>query len=277
MEVKNLIENKYEELSDREIAKELDITESEVEKIRSENGFLRIQNFIDTENIEKNLEINFELDKMRKRQLQGFIGEKICSLMQNRVMEELEKHVKNRWILREKAHLLNEKDSSHNYWIGGRPSKDEIEIEGYLVKHFNADKENIKEKISSECLLADESLFRKFREVKNPWIDFNFYALKISDYQKKKFSVRDFSKNSFEEENKTIEVKVPVIEDFKVIALEVKTSSDKAEKLLSTNQRKVRENAKNSAFLEFFTLKIDTEFDRLDIPESFSATFQKHS
>jgi hypothetical protein len=274
VDLSDLKEN-FEELDDREIAKITEEPEPRVREKRKEKGFLRLDDFSNQNNIDDDLDVGFELDEMRKRQLQGYLGEKVCSLMENRVKNLLSDHVKSHWILRRKAEIISEDSIGHS--IGPHPKRTgEIKIEGSVVKHFEADEKEIREKIEERCFKTSEELFKAFHKVRNPWIDFSFYAFQIEDTEQQTFNVKDFSESALSTGN-IMEVEIPVISDFKIAALEVKTTNGEEERLLSKNQRKVREMAEESPFIDFFTLKIDTSFEELDIPEEFSGKFRKHS
>jgi hypothetical protein len=266
----------YEEMNDREIAVELDITEDEVQERRKDSGFLRLEEFLENKKPDDKVEVSVELDGMEKKKLQGFLGEKITSLMRSRVVKHLEKHLKDDWILRNKLNLVSEESTHQRYWASGRPRQGSIRIEGRSIKHNGSTEDVIREYVRERCVLAERDIFTKFRDVRNPFIDFNFYAVRKRGTEKVEFLVNDFSGDSFENGEK-IEIEVPVIDDFKIVMLEVKTTKDDAKNLFSTNQRYARDLAKKSPFLEFFSLKINREFSELDIPETFSLDIRKHS
>jgi len=267
---------KYENMSDREIAVKENTAEHEVKKERISSGFLRLNEFEDEEELSKTLNISLELEKMERRKIQGFLGEKITHLMKNRVIDRIQDYLKESWQLRNKLNLVSEENTYHRYWASGKPRQGEIRISGRNIKHSGKTEKELKEYIREKCVVARQDKFKKFREVRNPFIDFNFYAVKINGSQEVKFNIEDFSKNRFES-NEELEVELPVVEDFKIVMLEVKTSKKDAKKLFSTNQRKARDLAKESPFLEFFSLKIDEEFDSLRIPENYDGEIKKHS
>lgn len=266
----------YEEMNDREIAIELDISEDDVKERRKNSGFLRLEEFTESEKLNEEVEISVELDDMEKRKLQGFLGEKLTSLMRNRVVKHLETHLKDDWILRNKLNLVSKESSFQRYWASGRPRQGSIRIEGRSLKHSGSTEEEIKEYVRERCVVAEENIFTKFRDVRNPFIDFNFYAVRRNGSEKVEFMVNDFSENSFENQEK-LEIEVPLIDDFKIVMLEVKTTRDDAKNLFSKNQRSARDLAKDSPFLEFFSLKVNREFSELNIPERFSLNIEKHS
>lgn len=263
-----------ERKNDREIAVEKDITEEAVKTERRQSGYPRLSDFISQEEVENAKKVEFELDELRKRQLQGFIGEKITGLMVNRLKGELEEYVKDDWVLRDKAQILSEKNNGYMLRIGGRPGNDEIMVERNTVKHMGAEEKMIREKARKETFLMSHQMFERYSEMKNPWIDQNFYALEVNGSKTVKFTVKDYSKESFERTSH-LEVKIPYVTDFKIIAVEIKTSKDEANNLLSKNQRKVRDNSKESPHLDFFTLKLDTEFEEFGLPGTFEAQIER--
>ena len=270
------IENLYEEMDDREMARELDITEEEAREKRLDRGLLRLENFSEEDEVPGKTRMRFELNSMERRKLQGFVGEKLTQLMKGKVVDYLREHMKGDWELRSKAQMVRKDRTSHSYWAGGRPDKDEIVLESGVVKHQGAGKDELKDAVRDECVVAEDGLFKKFQEVRNPWIDFSFYALKIKDTVDQAFSTRDFSKGSFDQESE-IDVEVPIASDFKLMAVEVKTTNSDAQNLLSSNQRKVRDLAEESHYIDFFTLKVETEFSDLNIPEDFEAELARGS
>jgi hypothetical protein len=264
------IKDLYEEMNDRELATQLDFTEEEVKQKRIDRGLLRLENFSEKESAPTRSKMKFELDKMEKRKLQGFMGEKLAELMKSKVVDYLRKHTGGKWELRSKARMVRKGRTSHSYWAGGRPDRDEIVVESGVVKHQGAEKDELREAVRDKCVVAEDDIFEKFQEVRNPWIDFSFYALSIEETVEQTFSARDFSKRSFDQESE-IDVEVPLASDFKLMAVEVKTTNSSAENLLSTNQRNVRDLAEESPYIDFFTLKVETDFSELGIPENFDA------
>lgn len=266
----------YENRSDRQIAVELDMPEKEVKAKREDSGFLRLSEFADKDASSKKVDIDVKLKKMEKRKLQGFMGEKLTSLMKNRVINHLKKHLGEKWTLRNKLNVVNKNSSFQRYWASGRPRQGSIRIEGRNLKHHGSKKEELEKYVREKCVVAEEDIFRKFQEVRNPFIDFNFYAVRKSENKIVEFTLKDYSENSFESKER-LKVKVPVIEDFKIVMLEVKTTKNDAKNLFSKNQRKARELANKSPHLDFFSLKVDKEFSDLGIPEDFSLNIEKHS
>lgn len=266
----------YEDMTDREIAVELEISEKDVQNRREDSGFLRLDEFEQNQEVSNELSIDVELDKMEKRKLQGFMGEKITFLMRNRVVDFLSTHLRDFWILREKLHIINNDSNFQRYWASGKPQQGSIKIEGRNLKHHGSTNEELREYVKDKCVAAQKDIFSKFKDVRNPFIDFNFYAVKKTGVQKVEFSVKNYSSKSFESKEK-MEVEIPVIEDFKIVMLEVKTTKQDAQSLFSENQRNARDLAKNSPYLDFFSLRIDEEFSEMDISSEFNLEVEKHS
>jgi hypothetical protein len=267
---------KFEKVSDRELAEDLGVSEEDAREERKKRGFLKLDDFKDQKEVEESLNIDAELDDMEKRKLQGHLGEKLTSLMKSRVTDYLESHTKPEWVLRDKLQIISTASTSRRYWASGRPRQGSIRIDRRTIKHTGESLDEIEKYVKERCIFAKEDLFEKFKEVRNPFIDFNFYAVKKTGARETKLILEDYSKNSFDGEE-SLKVCVPVIEDFKVIMLEVKTTKDEAETLFSSNQRKARDLAKNSPYLDFFSLQVDREFSELNIPEDYSVNIQKHS
>jgi len=266
----------FDGMSDREIAVELDITEDEARDRRRETGFLNLEEFVDDQGPEDRKQVDLELGEMERRKLQGFMGEKVADLMMNRVLDHIGDHLKDSWVLRDKLHLINADSKFQRYWASGRPRQGEIRIEGRNLKHSGNTEEELEDHVRERCAVADGEIFKKFREVRNPFIDFSFYAVKKDGREEVEFNVEDYSSNRFENSQKLRE-EIPRIKDFKIVMIEVKTTKDNAENLFSTNQRKAKNMAQKSPFLEFFSLKVDKEFQELGIPEKFDGEIKKHS
>lgn len=266
----------FEKVSDRELAKDLGVSEEDARQERKKRGFLKLDDFQEQREVEDSLDIDAELDDMEKRKLQGHLGEKLTSLMKSRVTEYLESHTRPEWVLRDKLQLISTASASKRYWASGKPRQGSIRIDGRSIKHTGESLDEIEKYVKERCVFAKEDIFENFKEVRNPFIDFNFYAVKKTGKRETEFMLEDYSKNSFDAKE-NMKVTIPVIEDFKVIMLEVKTTKDDAETLFSSNQRKARDLAKNSPYLDFFSLQVDKEFSELNIPKEYSVYIQKHS
>jgi hypothetical protein len=265
-----------ENVSDRELARDLGVSEDDARQERKKRGFLKLDDFQDQKEVKNSLDIDAELDDMEKRKLQGHLGEKLTSLMKSRVTDYLESHTKPEWVLRDKLQLISSASVSKRYWASGKPRQGSIRIDGRSIKHTGESLDEIEKYVKERCVFAEEDMFEKFKEVRNPFIDFNFYAVKKTGKRETEFILEDYSSDSFDAKE-SMKVSIPVIEDFKVIMLEVKTTKDEAETLFSSNQRKARDLAKNSPYLDFFSLQVDREFSELNIPKEYSVNIQKHS
>ena len=265
-----------ENVSDRELAKHLEVSEEDARQERKKRGFLKLDDFQDQKEVKNSLDIDAELDDMEKRKLQGHLGEKLTSLMKSRVTDYLESHTRSEWVLRDKLQLISSASVSKRYWASGKPRQGSIRIDGRSIKHTGESLDEIEKYVKERCVFAEGDMFEKFKEVRNPFIDFNFYAVKKTGKRETEFILEDYSSDSFDAKE-SMKVSIPVIEDFKVIMLEVKTTKDEAETLFSSNQRKARDLAKNSPYLDFFSLQVDREFSELNIPKEYSVDIQKHS
>ena len=275
--MRDVIESNFEEKNDRELAKELDVSESQVKNIRREEGFLRLDKFKEDDQISSVFSLNWELDEMEKRKLQGFLGEKVTKLLTGKVKNHLKKFTRDNWVLRDKIYLVNSSNTIQRYWANSKPIQGGLRVEGKQIKHDNKSEEKIKEHISEKCVIADNQLFKKFKKLRNPFIDFNFYIVKKTGTENVKYKATNYGKLSNNMGGENISVEVPKIEDFKIIMLEVKTTRKNAESLLTENQRKARDIAKESPYLEFFTIKVNREFEELNIPSNYEAKLEKHT
>lgn len=275
--MRDVIESNFEEKNDRELAKELDVSESQVKNIRREEGFLRLDKFKEDDQISSVFSLNWELDEMEKRKLQGFLGEKVTKLLTGKVKNHLKNFTRDNWVLRDKIYLVNSSNTIQRYWANSKPIQGGLRVEGKQIKHDNKSEEKIKEHISEKCVIADNQLFKKFKKLRNPFIDFNFYIVKKTGTENVKYKATNYGKLSNNMGGENISVEVPKIEDFKIIMLEVKTTRKNAESLLTENQRKARDIAKESPYLEFFTIKVNREFEELNIPSNYEAKLEKHT
>jgi hypothetical protein len=196
--------------------------------------------------------------------------------MKSRVTDYLESHTRPEWVLRDKLQLISSASVSKRYWASGKPRQGSIRIDGRSIKHTGESLDEIKKYVKERCVFTEGDMFEKFKEVRNPFIDFNFYAVKKTGKRQTEFMLENYSSDSFDAEE-SMKVSIPVIEDFKVIMLEVKTTKDEAETLFSSNQRRARDLAKNSPYLDFFSLQVDREFSELNIPDEYSVNIRKHS
>lgn len=220
------------------------------------------------------LDIDLSLDEMERRKLQGFMGEEIIRICRKRILEQVTSALGGSWEIRDDLHLVNKDSPSQRYRASGRPERGEIRIEGNTVKHSGKKEKKLRKHVRKDVLNASEDLFERFRELRNPFIDFSFYAVRSTSGSDTSFEVRDYSGDSFVPSK--LRVKLPEIKDFKILFLEAKTTDDDAKSLLSSNQRSVRDQARNSPYTQFFTARIDHEL-RDGVPESVQVSIEEHS
>lgn len=220
------------------------------------------------------LDIDLGLDDMKRRKLKGFLGEEIIRICRKRILEQVTSALGGSWEVRDDLHLVNKDSPSQRYRASGRPERGEIRIEGNTVKHSGKKEKKLREHVHKNVLKAPEDLFERFRELRNPFIDFSFYAVRSGSGSDTSFEVRDYSGESFAPSR--LKLQIPEIEDFKILFLEAKTTEDDAKNLLSSNQRSVRDQARNSPYTQFFTARIGHEL-RDGVPESVRVSIEEHS
>ncbi|MFB6245789.1 MAG: hypothetical protein ABEJ03_05585 [Candidatus Nanohaloarchaea archaeon] len=262
-----------EELTDRQLASRMNLTENEAMEARKRSGVSRLEDFFRQEDEKEELEVSFDLGEMHRRQLQGCVGEKIAAFLRNRVAEFLENHLENGWTIERSCEVVSAGGPLREVSTGSRFS--DIRLEGSSVRHRGLDEEKLLEKLEENCVALPEDLFDSFLEAWNPFIDEIFYGFRHKENIEKKFSSRDTTEPGFET-GKPITANIPLAEDFKIMAVEVKTTGDRAEDLLTSNQREVRDMASRSPFVDFFTLHVDLDLEEIGVPDSVNSKIRRH-
>lgn len=270
----DFLRENFESMSDREMARELELPQDEVSRRRKELGLLKLDSLIDSG--DSAFDIELELGEMDCRRLQGFLGERIARLMKSKILRQLGNSLESGWVLRERCEVLNAEDFSRNFYAGRRPSRGETELSGSHIRHWGHTGEELREIVRERSVALPPELFESFLESRAPFTDQLYYGFKIQDTTEKRFATYDLEKPGFDRES-SLEAEVPVADDFKLLAVEVKTTSGDPGSLLSTNQRELREKAKSTPFLDFYVLHVDLEFDDLDVPESYSVSLSRES
>lgn len=260
----------------RELAKKKDISEAKLEQDLKELGFRRLTDFENSDEGKETCELEYSLDEMEKRKLQGVFGERIAVFIEGKIKRFITRILPQDWNVKKNIHLRT-KDNHKSLNFGQKPKDSgSIKISGDTVAHYGADEETLIERVQQRHFSASEYLFNKFQENQIPSIDNTFYALKKSGEKRCfKYDFIDHSKNSYQIQRNTTKVSVEHIEDFKVIGLEVKTTKSDAKNLLSKKQRRIRERAQNSAFLDFYTIDVDFEIEESDIPTEIPVKIKK--
>jgi len=262
--------------TDREIARDLDISEGQVKEVLEDLGFRRLTDFQDSAEEKTEHRLEYNLDDMEKRKLQGIFGEKVAVFAKGRLKQLISETLPADWELRDEVELRSE-ESGLSYSFGKKFPQDEIKVRGDMVIHYDASEEEIREQVRERCFHVDEHLFRKFQEHQIDNIDEVMYAVKTGG-SNREVEFKSVDKNSsrldgFDE----MEFKVQEVEDFFVIGLEVKTTEDQPEKLFSKLQRQIRDKAQESPFIQMYSVKIDFDVQKSDIPKKTDIQIQKLS
>lgn len=275
-EVETRIKEQYDTQDDRDLARELQIPEAEVEQIREDLGLFRLDAFTATSDADEDTTITAAFDELQRRKLQGFVGEEVCRLLRSELCDRLEAYLKDNWELQQNAELITPESQTGSYRLGRRPERGDILIDHGVVKHHGADDETVRQYIEERCFVADRELLEIFHRVQNPWIDELLYAIHTTDQVETSVPVQNYEDASIRPQE-TIAVSVPAINDFKIVAVEIKTTTGDGRTQLTSNQRSVRDLAQNSPYLDFFIATVKTDFDQLDLPASFDIELRKDS
>ncbi|MFB6214144.1 MAG: hypothetical protein ABEJ07_06315 [Candidatus Nanohaloarchaea archaeon] len=261
-------------VSPRKLAVELEKSEEELEQELREHGFTRLTDFQDRES--EGLELEYEIQELERRKLQGIFGEKVARFVKGRIKRYIESRLPGGWELRENARLRDSSDSA-TLRLGEKPdTRDSMKLSGNSVAHYGMDREEILKQVRSRHFAAGKNMFERFQESLLPTIDRVLYALeKNGETEEMRYDVIDHSKSSAEINRERVRIPLEKVEDFKVIGLEVKTSRDDAEKLLSSVQRNVRDRASNSPHIDLYGVHVDYNIDTAEIPEEVPVTVKK--
>ncbi len=272
----NEIIEKADFADSRDLAKEFDTSVEKVEKMLSDQGFSTLKDFSDEEEVQKTLDLNYEIKELEKRKLQGIFGEKIAVFIKGRIKEFLKESLGNEWELRQGVKLKTGKASdARSMWYGNQSVDSGIKISDSTIRHRNMDKDKIREKVQESHFITSEELFNSFSEHQIPSIDQVYYAIKFSGEEKSRtYHLLNTEDSSYSnQERETIDLKH--VEDFKVIGLEIKTTENKAENLFSNLQRSLRDKASDSPFLDIYSLKVEYDIQTEKIPDSVDLRIEK--
>mgnify|MGYP006926861733 CR=1 FL=1 len=215
-----------------------------------------------------------ELTEMDERRLQGFIGEKVISLFKNRLHSQLETYVPDGWDVNADVNVVSTAEDPHpstRFLPGGHGS---INVDGRNVLHSGKDQEEVNEHIQEISFAASPSLFEKFQSFSHPFVDTVFYATQTNGDANVEFLVQNVTSRVDHEASRSLAI--PRLQDFKVLLVEIKTTNSDASKLLSSNQRSLRDLAAENRYVEFYTLQVTSDFKDLNLPSEFHASLQEH-
>jgi len=266
--MEEFVSENYEEMNDRELARELYVSVSEIESVRDDSGSKRLDDFIRTDEL-SSLSLEFELSEMEKRKIQGAIGERIAGFSGSRIKSYLRDHVRGDWEIRDSLEMICEDPGVKSY----RNRYSQLDVSGNSIRHRDMSREDIMDSIESKYVLSDRDTLESFYRVLDPWIDIRMFGVEIDGLESVEFDVNCLGSGF----SGKLDIELPVVEDFKILALEVKTTEDSAENLLSSHQRDLREMSKSSPYIEYFTVRIDREFSDMDIAEAYDLEVSNHS
>lgn len=270
------IKEQYEQKDDRDLARELQIPEAEVRQIREDLGLFRLDAFTENSVMDDQQTIKAEFDTLQRRKLQGFVGEEVCRLLRSELCDRLAMYLKENWELHQSAELITPESQTGTYRLGRRPDRGDLMIDHGIVKHHGADDTEIRSYVEDRCFVADRDLLEIFHRVENPWIDEILYAIHTTGQVETTVPVQGYEDASITPQD-TITATVPQIDDFKIVAVEIKTTTGDGRTHLSSNQRAVRDLAQTSPYLDFFVATVKTDFTNLDLPASFNIELAKES
>lgn len=269
--VEKFLEHNYTEMTDRELARELKVPESRVEEMREELGLNRLTE--EGERLEE-LEVSKELSDTDRNRIQGYLGEQLARHTLPEIKDGVGDVLGSAWTVVEKAELLP-LDSAGSVRLGDTYGASKLEFSGDTVVFSDLELEEAVEEARERAFVADEELVSELSAAEFPSIDLVLHALKPSGTNRRTLEFRNRFDPAFESENRDLEV--PLVEDGKVVHVEVKTSAVSGPgEMLTSLQRKARRHAESSPYSEFYTLHVDLDLGEFDVPDSFDASVQRH-
>ena len=272
--MKEFIQDNYTEMTDREMARYLEVTEDKVKSVRREAGCRRL---VEDENSSlTDVEVEYELSDRDKRQLQGFVGEMLSKFASGDIIDKLRAGTGDGWKIVDKASLVPVKGVG-SARLGDTFGANKLEIKPGKIVHSAQTVEEASELVEQRVFAAESNLINKIKKSEFPSIDRRFFGIKASGSEiRKKFDVVSRSSSSLDAGEKK-EYSIPVIEDAKVFHVEIKTSPDSSpEQMFSKVQRKARNKSSESPFSEFYSFHIDLDIAELEIPSDFTASMKRH-
>ena len=258
----------------RDLAKGFGISEEKVKQVLEDHGFSTLEDFSGRED-NSSLEMSYEIREMEKRKLQGVFGERIAVFVRGRITEFLENSLGSDWELRQGVKLKTTGSDPRTMWYGDRGIDSEIKISGSTVRHRDMDEEEIVEKVRERHFVTSDELFDRFSEHQIPSIDQVYYGLKLSGEQRSRdYHLLNTESSSFSS-RKSKAIDLRHVEDFKVIGLEIKTTRDRAENLFSSLQRSIRDKARESPYLDIYSLKVEYDIETGEIPDEVDLRLEK--
>lgn len=269
---------KAEKQGIRGLAKKLDRDEEGLRQSLKQLGFRQLTDYTEDGLSGKNsVSLNYELDTMEMKKIQGIFGEKIATFVKGKLIESIKSWHSEDWQIRKGIKLRNSSESPRTAFYGIKPDEEEyFKCTGQTVAHRGMDIERIRKRLESKHFHTSRELFEKFQRYQIPDIDTVLYALKTSGEKKEQeYRAIDWNTGGYGESGEKLVCKLDIVKDFKVIGVEVKTTKDEGERLLSKNQRKVKERSSETAFLDFYILRVNYDVTSREIPEEVEIEMRK--
>ncbi len=260
----------------RSLAIEFNTSEEQIEKALSKHGFQTLERFSEDQTNKISIDLNYTLEDLEKRKLQGLFGEKVAIFIKGRIKEFLKESLEDDWSLREGVKLKTEESSqSKSMWYGQKQIGEGFQMTDSTIRHRNMDEDEIKKKVRENHFITSKELFNEFSNHQIPSIDQVYYGLKFSGHEKPRtYHLMNTASSSFSRQNKE-KINLRHVEDFKIIGLEIKTTENKAENLFSNLQRSVRDKAISSPFLDLYSLKVEYDIESEKVPDSVDLRIEK--
>jgi hypothetical protein len=262
----------------RQLARKKDKSKKELVKELKEQGFSTIKDFFGKKP-RNSIKLDYEIGEMERRKLQGMFGEKIATFVEGRIKEFLQESMGPEWKIKKGIKVKAKGETEKSMFYGLKPDEhSKIKCSGKTVAHAGLSKEEIREEVESMHFHVSERLFKKFQEYQAPNIDECYYAVKKTGETEEHFyRAHDRSSGSYDVEGEKISCDLEALEDFKIICLEVKTTTDKGGNLLSKKQREVRDLASDTAFLDFYLAEVNYDISSSEIPDSVEVNLEMMS
>lgn len=270
------LKKKFSLTQKRQLAKEFETSEKEIDDKLNELGFRTLEDFNEA-GADSSLDLTYEITEMENRKLQGMFGEKIAVFVKGKLKRFLKNSLPPGWSLHQGVKLRTKGENlEKSLWFGRKNTLEKgIDINDSTVRHRNMPDEEIREAVKERHLYCSEELFQQFQEHRIPNIDQVYYAVKkTGETRENDYHCVNTEASSFSSQEK-VTIDLEEVEDFKVIGIEIKTTENRAEGLLSSLQRNIRDKAKESPYLDIYSLKVEYKKGSREIPEEVDLRLEK--
>lgn len=230
---------------------------------------------------EGRLDIKYRLGASDRKKVRGDMGEKIADMIESRVLDFISEDYGENWIVGGLCYFVNE-----DYYTdrsatgdGGRHTYKRERREGGVMKVFDSSPEDYREELERQYFYMAQDLMDRYIDREPRSIDNIFTAFKLSGETEtvtfEAFERSEGIENMTEEDLVEVETELQVVEDFEIIAVEVKTTQERSMKALSKTQKKVLEEAKQSDNMKFYTFDVNFEEMNLQIPRDIEVDLKR--